>query len=137
MTTLQESTLFVPYYTAVINLQKGLFGEKVDSSNRTRSSRIKFENQCSSNGCVLDGTYPCLRNKDCGMKISEGIKQDAKKGKDKIGSMMDVKVFIAWAGTGAPNVPLKSSGLLPSKFRAYAMSKYLNTFLNIFIPDKE
>jgi hypothetical protein len=90
---------------------------------------FSFDYNCDSAGawCILDPTQPCIRGADCG--ITYGSSGD-------IGSSnnQDVKFFIGFDGTDNQFNPLRSAGLLPAQFRAFAFSNYFNQIATVFVP---
>ena len=123
-----DGSAHVAYYTAILKLKNGVFLKR--SVNST-GENIVFENNCKDNGnCVLDSSYPCVRNMDCGFRNE--TTQDG-----KIGSSMDVKIFLAWEGTALNSIPLRSSGLLPSRFRAFSFTNYLKQMVSVFVPKND
>jgi hypothetical protein len=128
---------FVTYYTAIARLDNGLFSPKIVGNATRTKSRIVFESMCDkkTGSCVLDSSYPCIRDLDCGMTYAKALDPKSTAGFE--GQVADVKIFLAWEGTVKQSIALRSSGLLPSKFRAYAMMSYLKQAVKVFIPDKD
>ena len=123
-----DGSAHVAYYTAILKLHNGVFqSKKVNSTGEN----IVFENNCKQDGnCVLDTSYPCVRNLDCGYR-----NETQKAG--SAGSSLDVRIFLAWEGTALNGIPLMSSGRLPSRFRAFSFTKYLKQMVEVFIPKKD
>lgn len=88
-----------------------------------------LDNNCDTAGtwCILDTTQPCIRKVDCGIKYGTS-------GEIGSSSNQDVKVFIGFDGTDRDYNPLRSAGLLPSQFRAFAFSNYFNQVASVFVP---
>lgn len=93
------------------------------------NSTLPFENNCDSAGewCILDNTQPCIRGVDCGIRFGSS---------SSIGNSNneDVKIFIGFDGTDNGQNPLRSAGILPTQFRAYAFSNYFNQISSVFVP---
>eukprot|EP01027_Heterolobosea_sp_BB2_P003490 GEZU01005287.1.p1 GENE.GEZU01005287.1~~GEZU01005287.1.p1 ORF type:complete len:165 (-),score=52.21 GEZU01005287.1:165-659(-) len=78
-----------------------LNGGAFSSSNPPR-----FENTCDDGKCKMGGDVCTSDNTDCAITSNT----DA-----------DVKIFIAWSGTDKMRSAMQSSGLLPTRYRTYAL----------------
>lgn len=82
---------------------------------------IYFEKTCDGKEICIFSGQPCIRKVDC------GVHPDKVEVKDR-----DLKIFVAWSGTDSSSAPMRSNGLLPSKFRKYSFDQYYVLVTRIF-----
>jgi hypothetical protein len=103
------------------------YGKFLNFNNNTANANttaIYFDNTCdaANTNCIMDLSQPCVNGKHCGSKITD---TDA-------GS--DVSVYVAFDGTDSDFRPLRSSGLLPARLRAFSWWSYYSTVANAIVP---
>jgi hypothetical protein len=102
----------VAFLTAVIRLQKGAI-----KTNSTKE--ITFDDSCVNQRCGFDSSIGCIRNQDCAVVDNPNFNNQT------------LGVFVAWEGEDSFENGFLSSGLIPSKFRAFSFSNYMDSILRV------
>jgi hypothetical protein len=118
------NTTFVTFYSTIFKMNYGVF-IGFDNNTAVNSTPISFENTCDAgnNKCIMDLDQPCVASMHCGAYYVRDRVPD------------DVLIYIGFDGTDADYRPLRSSGMMPARLRAFSWWSYYDEVRRVFVPN--